>query len=90
MFGRISKFLKDSEIIKIFEKIIIYIIEPNTVGRDIYLICAKQIFKELSGDSCQTVGKVILPGITKGIKHSNNEIIETSFEIFNEYVFIFN
>lgn len=88
--GNIAKYLKDDEIIRIFKIIIQYITDPKTIGRDIYLICAKSIFKELSGSACFAVGKEILPSIKAGMATNSNEIKEVSFELFNEYINTFN
>jgi len=90
IFGNIAKYLKDDEIIRIFKIIIQYIIDQKTIGRDIYLICAKSIFKEVSGSACFAVGREILPSIKSGIASDCNEIKEVSFEIFNEYINTFN
>lgn len=90
IFGNIAKYLKDDEIIRIFKIIIQYLTDQKTIGRDIYLICAKSIFKEVSSSACFAVGKEILPSIKTGISCSSNEIKEVSFEIFNEYINTFN
>lgn len=82
--------MKDDEIIQIFKIIIGYITDVKSVGRDIYVICAKSIFKELSGSSCFTIGQVILPFLNNGISGNHNEIKELSFEIFNEYINTYN
>jgi hypothetical protein len=55
-FGIISKFLLEKEIIQIFSKIITYITNEKTVGKDIYVLCIKAILKEMPGKSCYSVG----------------------------------
>lgn len=89
-FGLISKYLKENEIIQIFSKIITYITDPKAVGKDIYVTCIKAILKEMSGSSCYTVGKVMIPEIIKGIQSSNIEIKELCFDTFNDYILTFN
>jgi hypothetical protein len=89
-FGLISKYLKENEIIQIFSKIITYITDQKAVGKDIYVTCIKAILKEMSGPSCHTVGKVIIPEIQKGIKSNNQEIQELCFDAFNDYLNTFN
>ena len=76
--------------IQIFKIIIGYITDPKAAGRDIYLICAKSILKEISGSACFTIGNVILPFLLTGIKGDHLEIKELSFEIFNDYINTFN
>lgn len=89
-FGLISKYLKENEIIQIFSKIITYITDQKSVGKDIYVTCIKAILKEMSGSSCHTVGRVIIPEILKGIKSNNQEIQELCFDAFNDYLNTFN
>jgi hypothetical protein len=89
-FGLISKHLKENEIIQIFSKIIKYITEPKAVGKDIYVTCIKAILKEMSGSSCYTVGKVIIPEILKGIISGHSEIEELCFDTFTDYLSTFN
>jgi len=88
--GNIAKYLKDEEIIRIFKIIIQYITDVKTIGRDIYLICAKSIFKELSGSACLAVGNEILPSIKSGISCSQYQIKEVSYDIFNDFINTFN
>ena len=86
----ISKFLKENEIIQIFSKIILYLTDQKAVGKDIYVICIKGILKEVSANSCYTVGKIIVPELIKGIQSNNLEIRELCFDTFNDYINTFN
>jgi cullin-associated NEDD8-dissociated protein 1 len=89
-FANISKHLKENEIIQIFSKIITYITDSKAIGKDIYVTCIKAILKEMSGSSCYTVGKIIIPEITKGIQSNSAEIKELCFDTFNDYIDTFN
>jgi hypothetical protein len=82
--------LKEKEIIQIFTKIIGYITNPKTIGKDIYVSCIKAILKESPSSSCYTVGKVIVPELVAGISSNNNEIKELCFDALNDYVNTYN
>ena len=82
--------LKEKEIIQIFSKIITYITDENSIGKDIFVSCIKEILKKMQADSCYTVGKTIIPTLTKGIQHKNITIKELCFDTFNDYINTFN
>ena len=89
-FSRLSKHLKESEIVQIFSKIIKYITDPKAIGKDIYTTCIKAILKEMPGSSCESVGKIILPELTEGISSSSNEIKELCFDTFDDFINTFD
>lgn len=89
-FSRISKFLKEAEIVQIFSKIIKYITDSKTIGKDIYTTCIKAILKEMPGSSCETVGKIILPELTEGISSKSIEIKELCFDTFDDFINTFD
>lgn len=85
-FSRLSKYLKEAEIIQIFSKIIKYITDPKMIGKDIYTTCIKAILKEMPGSSCETVGKIIIPELTEGISSKSMEIKELCFDTFDDFI----
>jgi len=89
-FSRLSKHLKEAEIVQIFSKIIKYITDPKTIGKDIYTTCIKAILKGMPGTSCETVGKIILPELTAGISSTSVEIKELCFDTFDDFINTFD
>ncbi len=89
-FSRLSKHLKEAEIVQIFSKIIKYITDPKTIGKDIYTTCIKAILKGMPGTSCETVGKIILPELTSGISSTSVEIKELCFDTFDDFINTFD
>lgn len=82
--------MKENEIIQIFQKIVKYIIDEKAVGKDIYVTCIKAILKEMSGTSCYTVGKIVVPEVVQGLQSKNIEIKELCFDTLNDYINTFN
>ncbi len=85
-FGEISKYLKDNDIMKIFSELIKYIVDPKAEGKDIYTSCIKKIFEQMGGNSCFTVGKILVPELIKGISSKNELIKELCFDTFSDYI----
>lgn len=90
-FGKMAKILKEEETIKVFSKIINFITDENVEGKDIYVLCIKELLKEMNPTSCYVVGKTIIPQlINKGIQNNDITIRELSFDTFNDYINKFN
>ncbi len=85
-FGDMSKYLKDKDIMKIFSEIITYVTDPLAKGKDIYTSCIKKIFEQLSGNTCFTVGKILVPELIKGISSSDEVVKELCFDTFSDYI----
>lgn len=67
VFKSISIYLKDAEIIQIFTSIINYITDPKATGKDIYVDCIKSILEKVPGSFYETIGKIIVPPLIKGL-----------------------
>jgi len=89
-FGKMAKYLKEEETIKIFNIIINFIIDEKVEGKDIYVLCIKELLKQLAASSYYVVGKTIIPVIVNGIQHKDNTIKELSYDTFNEYLNKYN
>ena len=89
-FGKMAKFLKEEEIVKVFSKIVSFITDENVEGKDIYVLCIKEILKQSKADSCYVIGKTVIPQLMEGINHKNNLIKELSFDAFNDFINTFN
>lgn len=85
-FGKMAKILKEEDAIKVFSIIIAFVTDEKAEGKDIYVLCIKEILKEMNPSSCHLVGKTIIPEIIKGIQHKNNTIKELCFDTFNDYI----
>ena len=90
IFSQIAKFLTEAEIVQIFSKIINYLINENSEGKDIYVTCIKTIFKEAPGSCCYMIGKVIVPVLITGISSSNKEIQDLCLNAFTDYINTFD
>jgi cullin-associated NEDD8-dissociated protein 1 len=88
--GKMAKILKEEDAIKVFSIIISFVTDEKAEGKDIYVLCIKEILKEMNPSSCHLVGKTIIPEIIKGIQHKNNIIKELCFDTFNDYICKFN
>ena len=86
IFKEISMHLKDAEIIQIFSNIINYITDPKTEGKDIFVNCIKTILENVPGSFYETIGKIIIPTLTKGLDSDNQEIIILCLDTFNDYI----
>ena len=86
VFKEISIHLKDAEIIQIFSNIINYITDPKTEGKDIFVNCIKTILENVPGAFYETIGKIIIPTLTKGLDSDNQEIIILCLDTFNDYI----
>ena len=86
IFKEISLHLKDAEIIQIFSNIIDYITDPKTEGKDIFVNCIKSILENVPGSFYETIGKIIIPTLTKGLDTDNQEIIILCLDTFNDYI----
>lgn len=90
IFSQIAKYLTEAEIVQIFSKIINYLINENSEGKDIYVTCIKTIFKEAPGSCCYMIGKVIVPVLTTGISSQNKEIAQLCLNAFTDYINTFD
>ena len=86
IFKEISIHLKDKEIIQIFDNIINYITDPKTEGKDIFVNCIKTILENVPGSFYETIGKIIVPTLTKGLDSNDQEIIILCLDTFNDYI----
>ena len=86
IFKEISIHLKDAEIIQIFSNIINYITDPKSEGKDIFVNCIKTILENVPGSFYETIGKIIVPTLTKGLDSNDPEIIILCLDTFNDYI----
>ena len=86
IFKEISIHLKDEEIITIFSNIINYITDEKAEGKDIFVNCIKTILENVPGSFYETIGKIIIPTLTKGIDSKNPEIVILCLDTFNDYI----
>ena len=86
IFKEISVHLKDAEIIQIFSNIINYITDEASEGKDIFVNCIKTLLENIPGSFYETIGKIIIPTLTKGLDAKNQEIIILCLDTFNDYI----
>ena len=86
IFKEISIHLKDAEIIQIFSNIINYITDPKSEGKDIFVNCIKTILENVPGSFYETIGKIIVPTLTKGLDSTDPEILILCLDTFNDYI----
>ena len=86
IFKNISTHLKDEEIILIFSNIINYITDEASEGKDIFVNCIKTLLENVPGSFYETIGKIIVPTLTKGLDAKNQEIIILCLDTFNDYI----
>ena len=86
IFKEISIHLKDAETTQIFSNIINYITDPKTEGKDIFVNCIKTILENVPGSFYETIGKIIVPTLTKGLDSKDQEIIILCLDTFNDYI----
>ena len=86
IFKEISIHLKDAEIVQIFSNIINYITDPKSEGKDIFVNCIKTILENVPGSFYETIGKIIVPTLTKGLDSNDPEIIILCLDTFNDYI----
>ena len=86
VFKRISIHLKDAEIVQIFSSIVSYITEPKATGKDIFVNCIKSILEKVPGPFYETIGKIIIPTLTKGLESEDPEIIILCLDTINDYI----
>ena len=86
IFKEISIHLKDAEIIQIFSNIINYITDPKSEGKDIFVNCIKTILENVPGSVYETIGKIIVPTLKKGLDSGDPEIIILCLDTFNDYI----
>ena len=86
VFKSISVHLKDAEIIQVFSSIVNYITDPKATGKDIFVNCIKTILEKVPGSFYETIGKIIVPTLTKGLESSDPEIIILCLDTLNDYI----
>jgi hypothetical protein len=91
VFKEISAYLKDTEIIQIFSNIINYITDESTEeekdkGKDIFVNCIKTLMENVPGSYYETIGKIIVPTLTKGLDSKNQEIVILCLDTLNDYI----
>ena len=90
VFSQIACFLSESEIIQLFTKIIKYLTNKNSEGKDIYVTCIKTIFTQAPGSLCYMIGKVIIPELITGINSNNDEVVSLCLSTFSDYINTFD
>ncbi len=90
VFKNISIYLKDAEIIEVFNKIVVYIIDPKAQGKDIFVNCIKSILEKVAGSFYETIGKTIIPTLLKGLDTNEPEIIILCLDTINSYIKTFD
>ena len=90
VFSQIACFLNESEIIQLFTKIIKYLTNKNSEGKDIYVTCIKTIFTQAPGSLCYMIGKVIIPELITGINSNNDEVVSLCLSTFSDYINTFD
>ena len=86
VFKSISIHLKDAEIIQVFSSIINYITDPKATGKDIFVNCIKSILEKVPGSFYETIGKIIIPPLTKGLESDDPEILILCLDTINDYI----
>lgn len=84
--GKMSKYLSDEEINQIFRKIAVYIIDEKIQGKDIYVLCMKELLKGSTAEACNLIGSTIIDSILVGLNHKDNKIRELSYDVLNDYI----
>ena len=90
VFKNISIYLNDAEIIEVFNKIVVYIIDPKAQGKDIFVNCIKSILEKVQGSFYETIGKTIIPTLLKGLDSNDPEIIILCLDTINSYIKTFD
>ena len=86
VFKSISIHLKDAEIVQVFSSIVNYITDPKATGKDIFVNCIKSILEKVPGSFYETIGKIIIPTLTKGLESEEPEIIILCLDTINDYI----
>ena len=86
IFKNISIYLKDAQIIQVFSSIINYITDPKAQGKDIFVNCIKSILEKVQGSFYETIGKIIIPPLTKGLESTDPEIVILCLDTINDYI----
>ena len=63
-----------------------YITDPKSEGKDIFVNCIKSILEYVPGSFYETIGKIIVPTLTKGLDSKDQEIIILCLDTFNDYI----
>ena len=82
----ISIHLTQAEIIQIFSIMMNIIVDPKSKAKDISANCIKTILEQVPGSFYETVGKTIVPTLTKELDLKNQEITLLCLDTFNEYM----
>ena len=82
----ISIHLTQAEIIQIFSIMMNIIVDPKSKAKDISANCIKTILEKVPGSFYETVGKTIVPTLTKELDLKNQEITLLCLDTFNEYM----
>ena len=90
VFKSISVHLKDAEIIQVFSSIVNYITDPKATGKDIFVNCIKTILEIVPGSFYETIGKIIIPTLLKGLDSNDPEIIILCLDTINSYIKTFD
>ena len=86
VFKSICIHLKDAEIIQVFTNIVDYITDPKATGKDIFVNCIKSIWEKVPGSFYETIGKIIIPTLLKGLDSTDSEIIILCLDTINDYI----
>ena len=86
VFKSICIHLKDAEIIQVFNNIVDYITDPKATGKDIFVNCIKSIWEKVPGSFYETIGKIIIPTLLKGLNSTDSEIIILCLDTINDYI----
>ena len=86
VFKIISIYLKEAEINQIFKESLNYIITPNREGKDIFVDCMKNILEKVPETFYDTIGKIIVEPLSKGLDSSDKETLILCIDTLNKYI----
>ena len=73
--------------VKIFKEISIHLKDAEkSEGKDIFVNCIKTILENVPGSFYETIGKIIVPTLTKGLDSNDPEILILCLDTFNDYI----
>ena len=86
IFKKISIYLKETEISPIFQESVKYITTPGNEGKDIFADCLKSILEKIPETFCDTIGKIILEPLSKGLDSKDKETLILCVDLLSKYI----
>ena len=86
VFKAISIYLKEAEINQVFEESIKYITKSENKGKDIFVDCMKNILEKVPETFYDTIGKIIVEPLSKGLESEDQETLILCIDTLNKYI----